>query len=107
MATAKTTVPTPTTPPSAQPIATTVTSSAVRTSQIGWPVRACRPVISPSRGPGPKCAPIYRPVAIARISRPAAKKMIRSQSGAPVGISQSPTSADGPTSSALRIVPMP
>ena len=34
------------------------TSSAVRTSRTDQPVRRTSPVISPSRGPGPSCAPM-------------------------------------------------
>jgi hypothetical protein len=56
MASAYATVPTPTEPPSAKPTASTVTSIPVRTSLMDRPVRACRPVISPSRGPGPNRA---------------------------------------------------
>ena len=37
--------------------ASTVTSSDVRTTRIEWP-RAASPVISPSRGPGPRPAPM-------------------------------------------------
>ena len=60
---AYTTVPTPTVPPSSQPVASTVSSMPVRTTRIEWP-RAARPVIRPSRGPGPRPAPMYAPVAI-------------------------------------------
>jgi hypothetical protein len=49
-------VPTPTDPPSAKPTDSTVTSIPVRTSLMDRPVRACSPVISPSRGPGPNRA---------------------------------------------------
>jgi transcriptional regulator with XRE-family HTH domain len=51
-------VPKPTLPPSSQPITSTVTSIAMRTIQMGRPVRLCRPVIRPSRGPGPSWAPM-------------------------------------------------
>ena len=46
-------VPTPTVPPRSHPAASTVTSIAVRTTRIEWP-RAAKPVITPSRGPGPR-----------------------------------------------------
>jgi hypothetical protein len=50
-------VPMPAVPPSATPVPRTVSSIAVRTARSEWP-RAARPVISPSRGPGPKRAPM-------------------------------------------------
>lgn len=50
-------VPTPAVPPSATPAAKTVSSIAVRTARSEWP-RAARPTINPSRGPGPKRAPM-------------------------------------------------
>src|SRR6476660_2958216 len=52
------TVPTPTVPPSSHPTASTVASMQVLTSRTERPVRATRPVISPSRGPGPRPAPM-------------------------------------------------
>ncbi|MGH3202309.1 MAG: hypothetical protein ACRDP5_09730 [Streptosporangiaceae bacterium] len=55
-------MPTPTVPPSSQPTSSTVASIAVRTTRSEWP-RAAKPVINPSRGPGPRPAPMYRPVA--------------------------------------------
>ena len=51
-------VPTPTTPPRRKPSATTVTSREVRTRRIERPVRRARPVIRPSRGPGPSWLPM-------------------------------------------------
>ena len=49
----------PSVPASAMPpIASTATSSEVRTSRSDRPVRWARPVIRPSRGPGPSCAPM-------------------------------------------------
>jgi hypothetical protein len=57
MASAKTIVPTPTEPPSSQPIARTTISMTVRARRIGQPVAAFSPVISPSRGPGPSPEP--------------------------------------------------
>ncbi len=58
MDTANTSVPTPTEPPSSQPVPSTVTSMTVRTTRIEPPLRATKPVISPSRGPGPSRAPM-------------------------------------------------
>lgn len=63
MARAYATVPAPTVPPSSQPVVSTVSSIPVRTSRTERPVRRCSPVISPSRGPVPKRAAMYRPVA--------------------------------------------
>src|SRR5262249_47616138 len=59
---AYTSVPMPTVPPRSQPVTSTVTSMLVRTTRIEWP-RAASPVIRPSRGPGPRPAPMYAPVA--------------------------------------------
>ena len=53
---AKKTVPIPAFPPNTQPNKTTVISIIDRTDAIGFPVTLCKPVISPSRGPGPKLA---------------------------------------------------
>jgi hypothetical protein len=50
---ANATVPSPTRPPSSQPMTSTVSSSDRRTVAIGMPVRRAIPVIHPSRGPGP------------------------------------------------------
>ena len=55
--TANTAVPIPIAPPSSTPIASTVTSMPVRATLIDGPRRA-RPVIRPSRGPGPSPAPM-------------------------------------------------
>ncbi|EPH46668.1 hypothetical protein STRAU_0282 [Streptomyces aurantiacus JA 4570] len=57
MANAYSTVPAPTLPPSSQPTASTVTSIRVRTNRMERPVAPARPVIRPSRGPGPQRAP--------------------------------------------------
>ena len=58
MATAYNTVPTPTTPPSNHPTSSTVTSIDVRTTRMLRPVRRTRPVMRPSRGPGPNWLPM-------------------------------------------------
>ncbi len=68
---------TPTVPPSANPVATTATSRTVRTNRTERPVRRCRPVIRPSRGPGPKLAEMYRPVATPFSTMPATSSGIR------------------------------
>src|SRR3954462_8913530 len=59
MATAYTTGPRPPVPPSRKPTASTVTSMLVRITRTEPPVRRTSPVISPSRGPGPRPAPMY------------------------------------------------
>src|SRR4029077_15270135 len=69
IATAYTTVPTPTLPPSSQPVTSTVSSSPGCQTRIEGP-RAARPVIRPSRGPGPSPAPMYAPVAVPFSSTP-------------------------------------
>ena len=55
---ANTTVPRPTEPPSDQPTTRTLTSSAVRTARIEPTPLPAKPVMSPSRGPGPRPAPM-------------------------------------------------
>ncbi len=57
MLTAYSTVPIPTVPPSSHPAASTLSSIQVRTRRSEWPRRAM-PVIRPSRGPGPRPAPM-------------------------------------------------
>src|SRR5262249_30988703 len=52
--TAKTTVPTPTVPPRANPTASTASSSPARTTPSRSPVRSAPTTISESRGPAPK-----------------------------------------------------
>ncbi len=104
---AKARVPRPTLPPSHQPSSRTLPSIKLRTFQIGQPVRACRPVIRPSRGPGPRRAPMYRPVARATSSMPAqniASCQPRPTAG---GSSHSPNCAEGPISITLSTVPTP
>jgi len=58
MPNAYTTVPMPTDPPSSHPTVSTVTSITERTRRTDRPVRTTRPVIKPSRGPGPRPAPM-------------------------------------------------
>ena len=45
-------------PPSSQPTTSTVSSMLVRTSRMLTPGAAARPVIRPSRGPGPNWLPM-------------------------------------------------
>lgn len=63
-------MPNPKVPPSNQPVSTTVNSIPVRASLMDHPVRATRPVINPSRGPGPIPAPMYNAVAKALTTMP-------------------------------------
>jgi len=51
-------VPRPTTPPISQPTTSTVSSMLVRTNRKLRPVRRTKPVIRPSRGPGPNWLPM-------------------------------------------------
>ena len=53
---AKIIVPNPNTPPSFQPISNAIISIVVLTLPIGMLVILWRPVIHPSRGPGPRFA---------------------------------------------------
>ena len=53
---ANNTVPTPTVPPKYHPIETTDISKKALTDAMGRLVFFCKPVISPSLGPGPKFA---------------------------------------------------
>ena len=69
-------VPRPATPPSSRPIAKTVSSIRVRTRRSDRPVRRASPVISPSRGPRPNCAPMYAAVATPCRTMPATSQEI-------------------------------
>ena len=82
-------------------------SVSLRTAAIGQPVRRCRPVIRPSRGPGPKLAPIYMPVASANTPKPATNAGICCHRPSNCGTSHSPNAALGPINATLRSVPRP
>ena len=107
MASAKTTVPMPTVPPNSQPTSSTVSSMPVRHSRIERPVTRARPVISPSRGPGPRCAPMYMPVATPHSSTPAAMQPILAAHPETRGNVARLTFIDSPTSTTLLTVPTP
>jgi hypothetical protein len=97
----------PTTPPSSQPTATTVTSMRVRTSRIERPVTRERPVISPSRGPGPNWEPMYiAEAAPLRTTPPSMSAMFHPRCSG-WGRNRRVRSSEGPMSRALRTVPMP
>ncbi len=107
MARAYTTVPTPTEPPSAKPVESTVTSTPVRISRIDRPVTRCRPVISPSRGPGPKRAEMYMPVAAPFSTTAPAMSGIRRTIASRCGTSHSVASIDVPITTTFETVPSP
>ncbi len=107
MLTANSTVPTPTVPPSSHPIASTVSSMHTRTSRSERPVRRARPVISPSRGPGPNRAPMYMPLASPHSKIPPSISGIRQASRALAGSSASVAFIELPTSTTLLTVPRP
>ena len=65
------------------------------------------PVIRPSRGPGPKPAPMYMLVAIAFITMPDTRKAIRTGNESSSGISAMLASAARPIQITLLIVPRP
>lgn len=97
----------PTVPPSSQPTASTVTSRQVRTRRMERPVRRASPVISPSRGPGPKCAPMYMPVAIPQSTMPVTIAPIRQPIACTRGSQSRLRFIDTPMSTTLLIVPRP
>ncbi len=107
MATAYSRVPTPTVPPSTKPVTTTVISMAVRTRRTDTPVRRCRPVISPSRGPGPNRAAMYRPVAAPFSTIPDAIRATRTAMPRASGTTASVASIATPITSTLETVPSP
>lgn len=107
MAAANNTVPTPTVPPSSQPAASTTSSMPVRVRRSDRPVRADRPVIRPSRGPGPRPAPTYRPVATPFRAMPPSSRATRGASACTGGRRPSVASAARPTTTTLLAVPMP
>lgn len=104
---ANATVPTPTVPPSSHPTASTVSSRQVRVSRIDRPVRRASPVISPSRGPGPKWAPMYMPVAMPHSTMPAAMSAIRHAIACTCGSQSRLRFIDTPMSTTLLMVPIP
>src|SRR5438270_2251735 len=104
--TAYSTVPTPTVPPRSQPITTTLTSSDVRTTRIECP-RFASPVIRPSRGPGPRPAPMYAPVATPLRNTPTTRHTIRSASSCGCERCASTTSIVPPMKITLLTVPIP
>ncbi len=97
----------PTVPPSRKPAASTVSSIPVRTSRSDRPVRRCSPVMSPSRGPGPKAAAMYRPVATPLRTMPAVSRAACGSTPCTPGTTASVASMDSPTANTLETVPSP
>ena len=82
--------------------------SPVRTSRIERPVRRCSPVIRPSRGPGPKRAEMYRPVAAPFSTMPASSSGMRQRRArARPGPARACASIARPTTKTLETVPRP
>ncbi len=107
IASAKTTVPTPIVPPKSQPTIKTTSSMPVRHSRIERPVTRASPVIRPSRGPGPRWAPMYIPVAIPHRSTPAVMHPTRASHPDTCGSSARLMFIDVPTRTTLLTVPSP
>jgi hypothetical protein len=96
----------PTVPPSSQPASSTVASMPVRTTRIECP-RAAMPVITPSRGPGPRPAPMYSPVATPFSTTPAAITTARTAKTCGGATTASTMSITAPISTTLHNVPNP
>ena len=79
----------------------------VRTSRSDQPVRPTRPVISPSRGPGPNRAPMYSAVATALSRMPPVASAIRPAIASTCGTSASAVSTATPMTTTLLTVPSP
>ena len=80
----------------------------VRTSRIDLPVRRASPVISPSRGPGPKRPPMYIPVAMPQSRIAPTSDDPPPGSGRRCGEQPAATgSSNDPTSTTLLSVPSP
>lgn len=94
-------------PPSSQPVRTTVNSIPVRVSRIDHPVLATRPVIKPSRGPGPIPAPMYRAVANAFTTIPVTMASDRITSPSRCGNSADVASTATAITTTLLTVPKP
>ncbi|TKI07296.1 hypothetical protein FCN80_07040 [Martelella alba] len=80
---------------------------AVRTYFIDQPVRLLMPVIRPSRGPGPKFAPIYIAVAMALMTIPPSNSPPRRTISSTGGSSDNVASATTPSTITLLTVPRP
>ena len=94
-------------PPRANPSTTTVISSEVRTSRIDRPVRRARPVISPSRGPGPSWLPMYIAPATPLPAMASSMTAIRQPRPSMAGTTASVASMATPMTTALSTVPRP
>ncbi|HEU5007985.1 MAG TPA: hypothetical protein VFT67_13495 [Jatrophihabitantaceae bacterium] len=76
-------------------------------SRIERPVRRARPVISPSRGPGPKWAPMYMPVAMPHSTMPATMSAMRHAIACTCGNHCRLRFMETPMSTTLLSVPSP
>ena len=86
---------------------TTETSIPVRTRATGHPNRTCRPVIHPSRGPGPRLVVKYKPLPRPIKAMPPITNSRRSQSALGEGITCTPICSAPAMMTALAIVPNP
>jgi hypothetical protein len=97
----------PSVPPSSHPLSATTTSIPVLITRSEPPGRVTSPVISPSRGPAPSRAPMYRAVASAFSAIPAVASAIRTHSAPGAGRTASTASTTTPTRTTLLRVPTP
>jgi len=79
---------------------------AVRAARTDAPRRA-RPVMSPSRGPGPRSAPMYIAVPSENATVPTSNAPTWNTRSSKTGIHPSPTLTNIPTSRAFTTVPIP
>src|SRR5690606_6643838 len=103
---AKATVPTPNVPPRRYPITSTTTSSNVRVRRMEGPNLAI-PVINPSRGPGPRLAPMYSPEANPTVKIPPASMTTRHSIDSGSGSTRAARSKTTPMTRAVRPVARP
>jgi hypothetical protein len=85
----------------------TLSSMLVRTSRIEPTPRATSPVIRPSRGPGPRPAPMYSAPASALPTMASASTTIRTVRLLNSGSTRSVASVVKPMMAAFATVPMP
>ncbi len=88
-------------------MSTTVNSIPVRVRRIDHPVLATRPVINPSRGPGPIPAPMYSAVANAFTTIPATMARVRTKNPSRCGNIADVTSTATAITTTLLTVPSP
>src|SRR4051794_36677838 len=99
--TTKAMVPAPIGPPRIHPNDNPAASEIPRATPIGTRPRTCTATISPSRGPGPRCAPTYVAHPTTNTTMPRSRTVARTTTAA------SPTSSSqGEASSTLRTAPI-